>query len=58
MAFKIVLFLAGLQKIDPQYYQAARMDETPPSRVFFRITMPLLSLYLLDGNHCIGHSRL
>ena len=43
MAFKIVLFLAGLQKIDPQYYQAARMDETPPSRVFFRITMPLLS---------------
>ena len=27
----------------PQYYQAARMDETPPSRVFFRITMPLLS---------------
>ena len=43
MAFKIVLFLAGLQKIDPQYYQAARMDETPPHRVFFRITMPLLS---------------
>lgn len=43
MAFKIVLFLAGLQKIDPLYYQAARMDETPPVRVFFRITMPLLS---------------
>lgn len=43
MAFKIVLFLAGLQKIDPQYYQAARIDETPSHRVFFRITMPLLS---------------
>ena len=43
MAFKIVLFLAGLQKIDPQYYQAACIDETPRWRVFFRITMPLLS---------------
>ena len=43
LAFQIVLFLAGLQKIDPQYYQAARIDGTPPHRVFFRITMPLLS---------------
>lgn len=43
LAFKIVLFLAGLQKIDPQYYQAARIDGTPPHRIFFRITMPLLS---------------
>ncbi|MCI5957649.1 MAG: sugar ABC transporter permease [Clostridiales bacterium] len=43
MAFKIVLFLAGLQKIDKQYYQAARMDSTPKRRVFFRITLPLLS---------------
>ena len=43
MAFKIVLFLAGLQKIDKQYYQAARMDSTPKHRVFFRITLPLLS---------------
>lgn len=43
MAFKIVLFLAGLQKIDPQYYKAAQIDATPPRRVFFRITMPLLS---------------
>ena len=43
LAFKIVLFLAGLQKIDPQYYQTARIDGTPPHRVFFRITMPLLS---------------
>ena len=43
LAFKIVLFLAGLQKIDPEYYQAARIDGTPPHRVFFRIAMPLLS---------------
>ena len=43
MAFKIVLFLAGLQKIDQQYYKAARIDGTPAHRIFFRITMPLLS---------------
>ena len=43
LAFKILLFLAGLQKINKQVYQAARIDGTPPHRVFFRITMPLLS---------------
>lgn len=43
LAFKIVLFLAGLQKIDPQYYKAARIDGASPRRIFFRITMPLLS---------------
>lgn len=43
MAFKIVLFLAGLEKIDPQLYQAAKVDGTPPGRVFLRITMPMLS---------------
>ena len=43
MAFKIVLFLAGLQKIDQQYYKAARIDGTPAHRIFFRITMPPLS---------------
>ena len=43
LAFKIVLFLENIKKIDPQYYQAARIDGTPPHRVFFRITMPLLS---------------
>lgn len=43
LAFNIVIFLAGLQNIDPQYYQAARIDATPKRRVFFRITVPLLS---------------
>lgn len=43
LAFKIVLFLAGLQKIDPQYYKAARIDGASPTRIFFQITMPLLS---------------
>ena len=43
LALKIILFLAGLQKVDKQYYQAARIDGTSRRRVFFRITLPLLS---------------
>lgn len=43
LAFKIMVFLSGLQSIDKQYYDAARIDATPKRRVFTRITVPLLS---------------
>ena len=43
LAFKIMVFLSGLQSIDKQYYDAARVDATPRARVFSRITVPLLS---------------
>ncbi len=43
LAFKIMVFLAGLQNIDKQYYDAARVDSTPKWRVLSRITVPLLS---------------
>lgn len=43
LAYKIILFLAGLQKINKQYYQAAKVDGTSRRRTFFRITVPLLS---------------
>ncbi len=43
LAFKIMVFLAGLQNIDKQYYDAARVDATPKHRVLTRITIPLLS---------------
>lgn len=43
LSFNIIIFLAGLQNIDPQYYMAARVDATPGRRVFFRITVPLVS---------------
>ncbi|KFZ26561.1 MAG: Lactose transport system permease protein LacF [Candidatus Izimaplasma bacterium HR2] len=43
LAFKIMVFLSGLQSIDKQYYDAARVDATPKFRVFTRITVPLLS---------------
>ena len=43
MAFDILIFLAGLQTISPDLYQAARVDSTPKWRVFTRITVPALS---------------
>lgn len=43
LAFKIMVFLSGLQSIDKQYYDAARVDATPKGRVFSKITVPLLS---------------
>ena len=43
LAFIIIIFLAGLQTIGQQYYQAARVDSATRWRVFSRITVPLLS---------------
>ncbi len=43
MAFKIMVFLSGMQGIDKQYYQAAAIDATPRWRIFRRITVPLIS---------------
>ena len=43
LAFKIMVFLSGLQSIDKQYYDAARIDSAKRSRIFTRITVPLLS---------------
>ena len=42
LAFKIVIFLAGLQGIDPQLYQAARIDEAGKWKMFTKITLPQL----------------
>ena len=43
LPFKILILLGGLQGINKQYYEAARVDGTSRSRVFARITVPLLS---------------
>lgn len=40
LAFNILIFLAGLQTISPDLYNAARVDATPRWRVFWRITVP------------------
>lgn len=43
LPFKILVLLGGLQSINKQYYDAAKVDGTPRRRVFSRITVPLLS---------------
>ncbi len=43
LPFKILVLLGGLQSINKQYYDAAKVDSTPRRRVFTRITVPLLS---------------
>ena len=43
LPFKILILLGGLQAINKQYYEAAKVDSTPRWRVFTRITVPLLS---------------
>ena len=43
LPFKILVLLGGLQGINKQYYEAARVDGTSRVRVFTRITVPLLS---------------
>ena len=43
LPFKILILLGGLQSINKQYYDAAKIDSTPRARVFTRITVPLLS---------------
>ncbi|MCX2721504.1 carbohydrate ABC transporter permease [Roseibium salinum] len=47
MGFYTLILLAGLQAIPKDLYEAAEMDGTPRSRVFWRITMPLLMPNLL-----------
>ena len=43
LAFKILVFLSGMQSIDKQYYQAAQIDSTPRWRVFTKITLPMIA---------------
>ena len=43
LPFKILILLGGLQSINKQYYDAAKVDGTPKARVLLRITVPLLS---------------
>src|SRR6202000_2168555 len=42
MGFYTLILLAGLQAIPADLYEAAAMDRTPATRIFWRITLPLL----------------
>jgi multiple sugar transport system permease protein len=41
--FAMIIFLAGLQNIPKDYYEAARLDGAKAVQLFLRITFPLLS---------------
>jgi ABC-type sugar transport system permease subunit len=41
--FNIVIFMAGLQDISAEYYEAARIDGAGIMTIFSKITIPLLS---------------
>ena len=42
MGYNIVLFLAGLQEVPRDYYEAASIDGCSRTQAFFRITLPLI----------------
>jgi raffinose/stachyose/melibiose transport system permease protein len=44
-AFAIIIYLAGLQTIPPELYEAASLDGASPWRQFTRITFPLISAF-------------
>ncbi len=43
LPFKILILMGGLQSINKQYYDAAKIDGTSRRRILTRITIPLLS---------------
>jgi len=42
IGYNILLFLGGLQSVEPEIYEAARMDGANEWQMFWRVTMPLL----------------
>ncbi len=43
LGYNMIIYLAGLQAIPPQFYEAATIDGAGPVARFFRITIPLLA---------------
>lgn len=43
LGYNLIIFLAGMQGIPKEYYEAAAIDGAGPVRQFFRVTLPLLS---------------
>lgn len=43
MPFKILVLTSALASVNEEYYQAARVDGTSKTRIFFRITLPMIS---------------
>lgn len=47
MPFKILVLTGALASVNPDYYKAARVDGTSRRRIFFRITLPMISPMLV-----------
>ncbi len=43
MPFKILILTSALASVKQELYNAARVDGTPKRRIFFRITLPMIS---------------
>lgn len=43
MPFKIIILTSALASVNKNYYDAARIDGTSGRRIFFRITLPMIS---------------
>lgn len=43
MPFKILILTSALASVNETYYNAAKVDGTRPRRIFFRITLPMIS---------------
>lgn len=47
LPYKILIFLGGLQNIDQQYYEAAKIDGAGRIKTTWKVTVPLLSPQIL-----------
>lgn len=43
LPFKILILTSALASVNPEYYQAAKIDGTRPFRMFRKITLPMIS---------------
>lgn len=47
LGYYVLLIMAAIQNIPTSVYEAAEMDDTPKLKVFFRITIPMISPTIL-----------
>lgn len=47
LGYYVLLIMAAIQNIPQSVYEAAEMDDTPKLRVFFKITIPMISPTIL-----------
>ncbi|MBQ6089670.1 MAG: sugar ABC transporter permease [Lachnospiraceae bacterium] len=43
LPFKILILTSALASVNENYYKAARVDGTRPTRIFFKITLPMIA---------------